>query len=110
MTLTDEEIKTALRQYERRKEYFNERYQTQKDTPEFKEGNCRRATNWYKNGGSEVKKGYYLKNQERAKLISHLRYYKKTGKMDVYMKKFPDRYQRIKDINPNLLPKDPVLV
>lgn len=107
MNLTDSEIKTAIRQYEKRKSYFNERYKTYKDTPEFKEGNCRRATNWYKNGGSEIKKGYYLKNQERAKLVSHLRYYKNKGMMSQYKEKFPDRYQRIMEINPNLLTKDP---
>jgi len=106
MSLTDQEIKTAMNQYQARKEYQKKRYDQTKDNPEFREKNCRRVTEWYKNGGNQIKAGYYLKNQERSRLVSHMCYYKKNGRMREYKNTFPERYQRIMDINPLLIPPE----
>lgn len=79
---------------EKRKIY----YENNKD--KLQEQSRNNFNKYYENpDNKEKKKDYYVKNKEMIKIKSSYKYYLKNGNIEKFKKKYPERFEKLKEIN-----------
>ena len=84
MEFTEQQIKTIIEDHKNRLAKDRLKYEQIKDTEDFKIKNRQRSKEYYKN------------NKEFLKARNSYYYYSKRDKMDIFIDKFPDRYELMK--------------
>lgn len=97
---TDEQIHRILKSHkqkmDREKKYYHD---VSKNNEDFIRKNRERARKHYHNGYNEKKKLNYQDNKELIKMKSLYNYYKKKDNIDKFKDKYPEKYQKLIDIN-----------
>ncbi len=93
---SEEQIKSILESYQKKRIREKKYYNSIKDTEEFKQKNRKMAKDWYVKN-SDLRKQQYVQNNElqRAKVSYH--YYNKLNRVEDFKKKSPDKYQLLLD-------------
>lgn len=99
MDYTDEQIKKILESHKNRTIKNKERYETIKDTDEFKALNRERAKNHYYRVGKEKKQNNYNKNRDLMNAKQCYSYYKNINKIELFKTRHIDKYKLLTDIN-----------
>ena len=94
---TDEEILYILNRHKAQKEKDKKRYESIKDTEEFKIKNRQRANKHY-HENKKMYKDRYNNDKELAKAKSTYYYYKKNGRLNDLseLSKYKDKYELLK--------------
>tara|TARA_R110000796_G_scaffold17535_1_gene53822 strand:- start:1043 stop:1375 length:333 start_codon:yes stop_codon:yes gene_type:complete len=95
MEFTEQQIKTIIEDHKNRLMKDRLKYEQIKDTEDFKIKNRQRSKEYYKNN-KDKKALLYLENKEFLKARNSYYYYSKRDKMDIFIDKFPDRYELMK--------------
>jgi len=95
---SESEIQNILKLYSKKKEYEKQRYDSVKDTDEFKIKNRMRAKQHYDNN-KEIKLQKYQDNKEIMNAKSSYYYYKKNDKLEKFKEKNSEKYELLKSIN-----------
>jgi len=91
---TEKEINTALIRYKYNRTYQRDYKKNKYNTDEeYKNKIVERSRNYYADN-KDKKKEYYKKNKEMIGAKRKYNYYKKLDKMDHYMEKYPDEYNK----------------
>ena len=98
MEYTESEIQHILKLYKQRREKSKADYEKVKDTEEFKLKNRARAKEHYHNN-KDLKKKHYEENKELIKARTSYQYYKKKDRVEEFKEKYPERYQKLVDVN-----------
>lgn len=93
----DEKINKIIELYKKNRQRDKIKYQKKKDDPEFIKQNRLRAKTHYETVYKEKKKDNYEKNKVLLQTKSLFRYYKKNDKVDVFEKKYPEKYKLLQD-------------
>ncbi len=96
--LNEEQIQHILKLYKQNKEKNKLKYDSIKDTDEFKIKNRARAKDHYEKN-KHVKKNTYNENKELIKARNSYYYYKKQNRIEDYKVKYPERYQMLINMN-----------
>lgn len=89
--LSEEEINHILTQYKNRKEKDQQKYNLNKQNPEFVERNRQKAKEWYDNN-KEKRKETYVNNKDFLNARNHYYYYKKRDQIDKFKEKYQNKY------------------
>tara|TARA_R110002096_G_scaffold76889_2_gene181449 strand:+ start:3220 stop:3522 length:303 start_codon:yes stop_codon:yes gene_type:complete len=98
MNYSDEEVKSIIENYHKKKEYEKARYLIVKDTEDFINKNRSRAKAHY-DINKESKRLKYQDNKEVMNAKSSYYYYKKNNKLDKFSEKNKEKYELLKSIN-----------
>jgi len=99
MDYTEEQIKKILESHKNRTIKNKERYDSIKDTDEFKALNRERAKKYYYKGGNEKKKINYNKNRDVINAKQCYSYYKNINKIELFKTRHIDKHKLLTDIN-----------
>jgi len=87
----EQKINHIIELYKKSRERDRKKYEKKKDKPEFKLENRMRAKAHYDAHYRDVKKNNYKNNQEFNKAKGLFYYYKRTDRLELFMKKYSDK-------------------
>jgi len=94
---SDEDIKTIINKYEKSKKYRADYYRNRyRDDPIFREKHKQKSKISYEKRRNVIKKQY--ESTKELKLFKlNYKYNKKVNKLDRFMNKYPELYEKYKD-------------
>ena len=96
---TEEYIKKLIDTHQKKLANDRHIYLTKhKNDEKFQEKNRERANDYYKRNKEKVK-NRMEKNKVKNGALSSYRYYKKTDRIDLFKKKYPDKYKYLVEID-----------
>tara|TARA_A100000171_G_C2138793_1_gene152752 strand:- start:619 stop:918 length:300 start_codon:yes stop_codon:yes gene_type:complete len=92
MDFTDEQIKTALKRYQKNREYQRNYYRNKyQNDINYREKSKELSKNYYYNNIEKKKEKYNLQ-KEFLQAQRRFRYWKNKNDIDTFIKKYPDDY------------------